>query len=77
MKCTMKAKGPNCVIFSVFTIVHLATYFYKAIVIRFLIDILLLFNCIMYSNGGPLEKQRQLKSQPSLKILKNNNNNSK
>ena len=28
----------------------------------------------MYINGGPLEKQRQLKSQPSLKIFTNNNN---
>ena len=29
----------------------------------------------MYLNGGPLEKQRQLKSQPSLKIFNTNNNN--
>ena len=29
----------------------------------------------MLLNGGPLEKQRQLKSQPSLKMFDNNNNN--
>ena len=29
----------------------------------------------MHLNGGPLEKQRQLKSQPSLKTFNNNNSN--
>ena len=31
--------------------------------------------CILHLNGGPLEKQLQLKSQPSLKIFNNKYNN--
>ena len=48
---------------------------FVAVVIRLLTDIALFFNCIMHLNVGPLEKQRQLKSQPSLKIFNDNNNN--
>ena len=61
--------------FFIFTIVYNSSLTFVAVVIRFLIDILFLFNCIMYLNGGPIEKQRQLKSQSSLKIFNNNNNN--
>ena len=42
--------------------------------IRLLIGILLFSVFVVYLNGGPLEKQLELKSQPSLNILNTNYN---
>ena len=61
--------------FFIFIIVYNSFLTFVAVVTRLLLHILLFSNCIMYLNGGPLEKQRELKSQPFLKIFNNNNNN--
>ena len=49
--------------FFIFIIVYNSSLTFVAVVIRLLTDILFILTCIIHLSGGPLEKQRQLKSQ--------------